>query len=157
MPFRSNIRLPAVVLLVVTLGALGWVVHTTRRLRDEARARFFEQYNRQQLLVAEQASRSIEGVFATFRRSLTLVAELFRDGDVTPESARRLPANLHTVYQTLADTPVIDVVVFDRRGNVVALVPDEPYEKKRAAARLDLSRPTLDKRIRQYGLRLPGD
>ncbi|NTU60238.1 MAG: sigma-54-dependent Fis family transcriptional regulator, partial [Deltaproteobacteria bacterium] len=31
------------------------------------------------------------------------------------------------------------------------------YEKKRAAEILDISRPTLDKRIRQYGLRLPGE
>ncbi|HSH70234.1 MAG TPA: helix-turn-helix domain-containing protein, partial [Deferrisomatales bacterium] len=28
-------------------------------------------------------------------------------------------------------------------------------EKKRAAAILDISRPTLDKRIREYGIRLP--
>lgn len=118
--------IPALLLLVATLGAVAWVVFTTRTLRNEARARFFEQYNRQQLLVAEQAARNIEGVFATFRRNLTLVASLFRDGEVTEEHASRVSASLRTVYQVLGDTPVIDVVVFDRVGTVAGIVPEDP-------------------------------
>jgi two-component system, NtrC family, C4-dicarboxylate transport sensor histidine kinase DctB len=114
------------VLLGTTIGLLAWLVQGTRELTAEARERFFEQYNRQQLLVAEQAAHTIEGLFATFRRHLTLVAGLFPSGRVNAARAKEVSETLRAVYDVLSDTPVIDLVVFDRDGTVVAILPDEP-------------------------------
>ncbi|MBI5442983.1 MAG: two-component sensor histidine kinase [Deltaproteobacteria bacterium] len=123
---RLGVGLVVSVLLAATASILVWVLHTNRALRSEAKARFYEQYNRQQFLMAEQASRTIEGLFATFRRNLTLVASFFRDGEVTREAAERAALSLRAVYGVLSDTPVIDLVLFDREGTCVGIVPDDP-------------------------------
>jgi len=115
----------ASVLLAAAL--LVWVTRTADRIRDEARERFFEQYNHQQLLLARQAGRTIEGIFATFRRNLSLVASLFERGRVTADEARRFSNSLRRIYETLSDLPIIDLVVFDREGTVVAIVPEDAY------------------------------
>ena len=106
---------------------LLWVFGTTDRIRTEARDRFFEQYNRQQLLLAQQASRTIEGTFATFRRNLNLVASLFEETGVTRARAEQVAGSLERVYDVLSDLPIIDLVVFDRAGTVVAIVPADEY------------------------------
>jgi two-component system C4-dicarboxylate transport sensor histidine kinase DctB len=46
-------------LLISACIALTWVIHTTKNVQAEAREQFFNQYNRQQLLLAEQAARAI--------------------------------------------------------------------------------------------------
>ncbi len=113
--------------VAVAALVLLWVFGTTDRIRTEARDRFFEQYNRQQLLLAQQASRTIEGTFATFRRNLTLVASLFEESGVTRARAERVTGSLERVYDVLSDLPIIDLVVFDREGTVVAIVPADAY------------------------------
>ncbi|GAB6062427.1 sensor histidine kinase [Deferrisoma palaeochoriense] len=112
---------------VVAAVLLVWVLRTADRIRDEARDRFFEQYNHQQLLLAQQAARTIEGTFATFRRHLSLVASLFEEGEVSRDTAARFANSLRRTYDTLSDLPIIDLVVFDRDGTVVAIVPEDTY------------------------------
>ena len=36
-------------------------------------------------------------------------------------------ASLQSIYQTLGDTPLIDLVVFDAAGDVVGIEPPDPY------------------------------
>jgi two-component system C4-dicarboxylate transport sensor histidine kinase DctB len=102
-------------------------VHTTQAVRLEARDRFFEQYNRQQLLLAEQASRSVEGLFDTFRRELGLVVSLFENGEVTRGRAREVRGSLARVYESLKGTGVIDLAVVDRAGTIVTSFPPSPH------------------------------
>lgn len=115
--------IPPLLLVVATAATVAWLVHTTRAVRLEARERFFEQYSRQQLLLAEQASRSVEGLFDTFRRELGLVVSLFEAGAVTPGRAREVRGSLARVYESVAGTSVIDLAVLDRRGTIVTSVP----------------------------------
>jgi len=115
------------VLFLVALGVMGWLLWATAALRSEARSRFFEQYNQQQLILAEQAARTIEGLFATFRRNLGLVAGLFTGREVSPATAGATRDSLRQIYESLSDTPIIDLVLFDRDGTVVAIEPPDPY------------------------------
>ncbi len=136
---RSRVRspkLPWVILacLAAAVGTLTWMVHTTRSVRVEVREQFFEQYNRQQLLIAQQAARNIEALFATFRRNLSLTGSLFADGEVTRQRAFEVGGTLRAIFSALADTPVIDLVVFDRDGTVVAIEPPDPYTLGRSYA-----------------------
>ncbi len=121
---------PSALFAVVVLAALllmGWLLWATAALRSEARERFFEQYNRQQLILAQQAARTIEEVFATFRSNLGLVAGLFDGGEVDRDTAARAAGSLARIYQSLRGTPLIDLVVFDREGTVVAIEPPDEY------------------------------
>jgi|GEM_PF-879591 len=119
----------AICLLVgVSTAALIGILHTTDAVRLEAQKRFFEQYNRQQLILAEQAAHSIEETFATFRRNLSLVASLFEEEDgVTRERAQLLSGTLQRMYESLQETDIIDLVVFDKAGTVVAISPSDEY------------------------------
>jgi len=115
------------VLFLVALLVMGWLLWVTAALRSEARARFFEQYNQQQLILAQQAARTIEGVFDTFHRSLGLVTGLFEGREVSPGASEEVHASLRRIYESLQDTPIIDLVVFDRDGTVVAIDPPDPF------------------------------
>ena len=118
----------AICLLVgVSAAALIGILHTTDAVRLEAQKRFFEQYNRQQLILAEQAAHSIEETFATFRRNLSLVASLFEEDGVTRERAQLLSGTLQRMYESLMETDIIDLVVFDKAGTVVAISPSDEY------------------------------
>lgn len=118
----------AICLLVgVSTAALIGILHTTSAVRQEAQTRFFEQYNRQQLILAEQAAHSIEETFATFRRNLSLVASLFEEDGVTRERAQLLGGTLQRMYESLMETDIIDLVVFDKSGTVVAISPSDKY------------------------------
>ncbi len=118
----------AICLLVgVSTAALIGILQTTDAVRQEAQKRFFEQYNRQQLTLAEQAAHSIEETFATFRRNLSLVASLFEEEGVTRERAQQLDGTLQRMYESLMETDIIDLVVFDRTGTVVAISPANDY------------------------------
>ncbi|MHB8764138.1 MAG: sensor histidine kinase, partial [Deferrisomatales bacterium] len=114
-------------LAAATLAALGWLLQSTLAVRTEARARFFEQYNQQQLLLAELAARTIGELFETFHRNLGLVTSLFEDGEVTPARAADVQAILRKIYASLTGAPIIDLVVFDREGTVVAIEPPDVY------------------------------
>lgn len=123
-PSRFGLLLCA--LAAAALGLSLWLVSAARTLRSEARDRFFEQYNRQQLLVAQNAARGIEAIFGGFRRTLSLTADLFRDREVTAATAGQVRESLTAMYGVLAEAPIIDLVLFDRAGTVVGIVPDEP-------------------------------
>ena len=107
-------------------GALYWIEHANNELRAEARARFFEQYNRQQYLVAEMASNSLNEIFATFNHDLDLVASLFEGREVTRQRAEQMSGSIKKIYGTLAGTPVFELVVFNSKGTVVGIEPHDP-------------------------------
>ncbi|AJE03555.1 sensor histidine kinase [Geobacter pickeringii] len=136
---ETNIRtfkLLIVLLLVVAsaLGAFLWIRHTTNAVRAEARERFFEQYNRQQSLMAELASHTLEEMFATFHRNLDLVVTLFEGKEVTRQRAEEVGDRLKKIYGSLASTPVVDLVVFDSSGTAIAIEPADPYTVGRSYA-----------------------
>ncbi|MCM2359919.1 MAG: ATP-binding protein [Geobacteraceae bacterium] len=138
---RKHKFLIALVFIVTNaIGALLWIQHTTKAVRAEARDRFFEQYNRQQYLVAELASHTIDEMFATFHRNLDLVVSLFEEREVTRQRAAEVRDSLKKIYGSLADTPVIDMVVFDRRGTAVAIEPGDPFTLGRSYAWRDYYR-----------------
>jgi len=131
-----KLKLVIILVLVVAtaLGALLWIRHTTNAVRAEARERFFEQYNRQQSLMAELASHTLEEMFATFHRNLDLVVNLFEGRAVTRQRAEEVSVRLKKIYGSLANTPVIDLVVFDNTGTAVAIEPADPYTTGRSYA-----------------------
>ncbi|MBI5443274.1 MAG: two-component sensor histidine kinase [Deltaproteobacteria bacterium] len=110
----------------VVAATLLWLLGTTRAIRAEARARFFEQYNRQQLLMAEQAARTLEELFQTVRRDLGLVASLFEQGEVTWAEAEARKRTLSRVYDGLSEIPVFDIALLDRNGTVAWSYPPSP-------------------------------
>lgn len=117
------------ILLALSAAALllaVWLSIVSVRLGSEAEARYFEQYNQQQLLIANHTARSISDLFATFRRALSLSVGLYAGRDVTRESSLEVGTGLSAVYSVIGDTPIIDLVIFDERGVCVGIVPDEP-------------------------------
>lgn len=125
---RKYKLLIVLVLVVATaLGAFFWIRHTTNAVRAEARERFFEQYNRQQSLMAELASHTLEEMFATFHRNLDLVVTLFEGRAVTRQRAEEVGERLKKIYGSLASTPVVDLVVFDSGGTAIAIEPADSY------------------------------
>lgn len=117
------------VLLALSVAALllaVWLSITSARLGAEAEARHFEQYNRQQLIMANHTARSIGDLFSTFRRALSLTVGLFGGREPTFAAARELSGDLKAIYSVIGDTPIIDLVIFDQAGTVVGIVPDEP-------------------------------
>ncbi len=123
----SKIWLLLLALVVIGTLAVGAIYRAAYQVRAEAREQFFQQYNRQQLLLAEQASRSVEDFFDTLRRNLEFAASLFENSVVTRDRAEVVKSSLGKLYQSLADTAVIDLVVFDREGTVVSIYPPDPY------------------------------
>ena len=116
-----------IALLIIGSLAIVSIYQEANRVRAEAREQFYEQYNRQQLLLAEQAAHSVEEFFATLKRNLGLVVSLFGDSDVSVARAETVHGTLAKVYESLEDTPIIDLVVFDRDGTVVTIFPPDPY------------------------------
>ncbi|MDW7709197.1 MAG: ATP-binding protein [Deferrisomatales bacterium] len=113
--------------LVVALALTGWLLWSTLTLRREARERFFEQYNRQQLLLAQQAARTVEEVFGTFRSHLGLVTGLFDGTGVDRAAAGGAAGSLVRIYSNLQGTPIVGLAVLDRQGSAVATVPGDPH------------------------------
>ncbi|ABB32375.1 integral membrane sensor signal transduction histidine kinase [Geobacter metallireducens RCH3] len=124
---KLKLLLVLVLVVATAVGALLWIRHTTNAVRAEARERFFEQYNRQQSLMAELASHTLEEMFATFHRNLDLVVTLFEGKEVTRRRAEEVGERLKKIYGSLASTPVVDLVIFDSRGTAVAIEPADPY------------------------------
>lgn len=102
------------------------LVFAARAVRTEARHRFFDQYNRQQLLLAEQAAATIEELFASFHRDLTLAARLLRDHEISLAHRAELGRELDKVYEVAAEGPVVEFVAFDRHGTAVGMAPEDP-------------------------------
>lgn len=116
-----------IALLIVGSVAIGSIYHEANKVRAEAREKFFEQYNHQQQLLARQAAGSVEEFFATLKRNLELVVSLFEEEEVNFQRAEAVRSSLMKVYESLEDTPLIDLVVFDREGTVVTIFPPDPY------------------------------
>lgn len=114
-------------LVVISMAGLYGILLATDAVRQEAREQFFEQYNRQQLLMAEQAAESVEVFFGTLNLSLGLVVSLFEGRLVDVERALEVEGSLIKLNQSLADSALIDLVVFDRDGTVIAIHPSDPY------------------------------
>ena len=146
--FFRTFKLPLALLLIAALTVCAFI--TIRRadneVRAEARARFFEQYNRQQYLVAELTAHSLDEMFATFSRNLELVAGLFDGKEVDREQARRVKVHLERIYGSLLGTPVIDLVVFDGKGVTVAIEPHDNFTLGRSYAWRDYYRWVRDQR-----------
>jgi len=143
---RYKVWIALVLIVVSATGALYWIERANNEVRAEARARFFEQYNRQQYLVAEMASHALNELFATFHRDLDLVGSLFEGRQVNRERAGQVQGSLEKIYGTLAGTPVFELVVYDRKGTVVAIEPNDPYTLGRSYAWRDYFRWARDNR-----------
>ncbi|TFH58032.1 MAG: sensor histidine kinase, partial [Gemmatimonadales bacterium] len=115
-----------VLLVVATAGALVWLQQANRSIRAEARERFFEQYNRQQLLLAQQTARSIEDVFQALRGNLGLLASLLEDQEVTMESAAKVVPTMRRMHENLSGIILSDMALFDREGTVAISYPASP-------------------------------
>ena len=115
------------VLVAMSMAALYGILLATDAVRQEAREQFFQQYNRQQLLMAEQASEAVNVFFVSLKRSLGLVVSLFEQQPVERSRALEVQGSLSKLNQSLADSAIIDLVVFDREGTVVAIEPSDPY------------------------------
>ncbi|MBJ6802235.1 sensor histidine kinase [Geomonas propionica] len=146
--FFRTLKLPLALALIValTVSAVITIRRANSAVRAEARARFFEQYNRQQYLVAELTAHSLDEMFATFSRNLELVASLFDDKQVDRRQAQRVKAHLEKVYGSLLGTPVIDLVVFDKNGVAVAIEPHDDFTLGRSYAWRDYYRWVRDQR-----------
>lgn len=129
MSFPRKFRFLLTLLLIIsaTCLILLWLDHTTDAVRAEARERFFEQYNRQQYLMAELASHTLEEMFATIHRDLDLVVSLFERKEVNRQRAGEVQGTLQKIYESLAHTPVIDLVIFDKQGTTIGIEPSDPY------------------------------
>lgn len=135
-------------LLIAALSVCAFISiqNADNAVRAEARARFFEQYNRQQYLVAELASHSLDELFNTFHRNLDLVVSLFDGKEVDRKRAGEIKGSLSKIYGSLVNTPVIDLVVFDSNGTVVAIEPHDRFTLGRSYAWRDYYRWAREKR-----------
>lgn len=115
-----------VALGVVASALIFWLQISMREVRVEARSRFFEQYNRQQLLLAQQAARTLEELFDTFHHDLSLIARLFEDAPVDSRQMEVARPILQKIHDSLAGTPMIDMAVFDAGGTVITSYPPSP-------------------------------
>jgi two-component system C4-dicarboxylate transport sensor histidine kinase DctB len=131
---RHKLMITLLLVVAAAFGTLSFIRHTTDAVRAEARERFFEQYNRQQYLMAQMASLTLEEKFAGLHYSLDLIVSLFDGKEVTTQRAKEVGEPLRNIYRALADAPVIDLVVFDSKGMAVAMEPADPYTLSRSFA-----------------------
>lgn len=124
---RFKFIVTLVLILITTTSILFWLHHATQAVRGEARARFFDQYNRQQYLMAELASRTLEEMFSNFQHSLDLAASLFEGKKVNPQRVGEIMSTLKKINSALANTAAAELTVFDRHGTVIAMDPLDPY------------------------------
>lgn len=113
-------------LILVSAGLITWLLYAMQEVRNEARSRFFEQYNRQQLLLAQQASRTVEELFETFHHHLNLVAALLEDGPVNEKRVQEVGGTLQKIFESIKTTPANDVAIFDENGTVLTSYPYSP-------------------------------
>lgn len=123
---NRRLMVTLLLLMLVSAGLITWLLYAMQEVRNEARSRFFEQYNRQQLLLAEQASRTVEELFDTFHHHLNLISGLFENGEVDSLRVAEVDGTLKKIYESLKTTPAIDMAIFDARGTVINSYPPSP-------------------------------
>jgi len=132
---RKHKLLMALGLIVaITVGVFINIQRAGNKVRTEARQRFYEQYNRQQSLMAELASHTIEERFYTFHRNLDLVVSLFEGKEVDRQRSEAVKESLRKIFGSLANSSVNELVVFDSRGIAVTMEPSDPYTLGRSYA-----------------------
>lgn len=115
------------VCIAATLLALGGLVSATRALRAEAREKYFDQYNRQQLLLAQEASNTIQEQFDSIYLSLTLASRLLENHDLDLSAREAIGREMRKVLESMTGFPVVEYAVFDRDGTVVGMAPEDAY------------------------------
>ena len=124
----TNRRLLLVLTLLVVVASclILWLLFAMKEVKSEARSRFFEQYNRQQLLLAQQAARTVEELFETYHHDLSLAAGLFEEGKVEERRVKEVAPTLRKIFESLSSTPVNDMAIFDATGTVISSYPPAP-------------------------------
>ncbi len=113
--------------IAATVFVLLGLVYATRSLRAEVRTRFYEQYNQQQLILAQQAADTIEELFDSVQRSLTLASRLLQWRDLALDNSTTLFRELKTVQEVMEGSPVVEFVIFDEAGTVVSILPEDDF------------------------------
>ncbi len=132
---RKNKLLMALALIVaITICVFIYIQRASNNVRAEARQRFFEQYNRQQSLMAELAAHTIEERFNTFHHNLDLIVSLFDGKEVSRQRSEEVRGNLIKIFGSLGNSPVNDLVVFDSKGIAIVMEPADPYTLGRSYA-----------------------
>jgi two-component system C4-dicarboxylate transport sensor histidine kinase DctB len=131
---KYKLMISLLLIVSVTLAVLLWLRHSSNSVRAEARQRFYEQYNRQQSLMAELASHTIEERFASFHHNLDLIVSLFDGKEVDRHRVEEVRETLGKIFDSLGNSPVIDMTVFDSRGIAVVMEPADPYTLGRSYA-----------------------
>lgn len=131
---RHKLLISLLLVVSVTIAVLFWLRHSSNAVRAEAKQRFYEQYNRQQSLMAELASHTIEERFHTFHRNLDLLVSLFEGKEVNRQRAEEVKESLKKIFDSLGKSPIIDLTVFDSRGIAVVMEPTDPYTLGRSYA-----------------------
>ncbi len=121
-------------IVAVTICVFLYIQRAGNKVRAEARQRFYEQYNRQQSLMAELAARTIEERFNTFHHNLDLVVSLFGGKEVNRQHSGEVRESLVKIFGSLGSSPVNDMVVFDSKGIAVVMEPTDPYTLGRSYA-----------------------
>ncbi len=124
---KSQFTATLVLILVTTVSAIFLLRHTTNAVRYEVRERFFDQYNRQQSLMAELASRTVEEMFSKFQRNLDLAVNLFEGEEVIAPRVEEIGGLLRKIKGALSETAAVEMTVFDKQGTVVSIEPADPY------------------------------
>ena len=131
---KQRFFISSLLVVCVTVAALFWLKQSGNRVRAEAKDRFYEQYNRQQSLMAELASHAIEERFAAFHRNLDLVVSLYEGNEVSRHRSEAIKGSLNKIFGSLGTGPVNDIVVFDRQGVALVMAPSDPYTLGRSYA-----------------------
>lgn len=132
---RKNKLLMALALIVaITICVFIYIQRASNKVRAEAKQRFYEQYNRQQSLMAELAAHTIEERFNTFHHNLDLVVSFFGGKEVSRQRSEEVRESLKKIFGSLGNSPVNDMVVFDSEGIALVMEPVDPYTLGRSYA-----------------------
>ncbi|PLX39719.1 MAG: two-component sensor histidine kinase [Deltaproteobacteria bacterium] len=113
--------------IVAAALLLGGILAATRSLRQEARDKYYAQYNQQQLLIAKEASKTINEQFDAIYGSLKLARRLLGDTPLIPSSRSIIKDQMQIVLESMEDSPVVEYAVFDQSGRVVGMYPEDEF------------------------------
>ncbi len=131
---KYRLLMALALIVAITICVFIYIQRASDKVRAEARQRFYEQYNRQQSLMAELAAHTIEERFSTFHHNLDLIVSLFDGKEVNHERSEEVRGSLIKIFGSLGNSPVNDLVVFDSKGVAVVMEPTDPYTLGRSYA-----------------------